>query len=263
MFTKTHLLLQLFHEYDIANLTHGIKEDKLGDLFEEYCVKILSSPSLLTKAKREPLLLNNPDEWLFGQIVNKAEIDIQQVVSMSATTKIPHLASGGNSKTDVILTVHTAVGEQKHTISVKQTTAAKVAMAEFDVETIVNEVGITDSIVKELMTKHQVDASAKNFTTTEKQTLTDRLAPFARSLVRWVLSGSPVESQDLRVPTILVRIQMTKTDEISAMNITSIDEQIDKIMLDKKGKVKSGGFGTGLSWTYATGSKGRKIQFKG
>ena len=33
-------------------------------------------------------------------------------------------------------------------------------------------------------------------------------------------------------------------------------------MKDKNGKIRSGGFGTGLSWTYASGSGGRKIQFK-
>ena len=35
MFIKTPLLEDLFEKYDIYNLPHGIKEDKLGDLMEE------------------------------------------------------------------------------------------------------------------------------------------------------------------------------------------------------------------------------------
>lgn len=42
----------------------------------------------------------------------------------------------------------------------------------------------------------------------------------------------------------------------------TIEKYLDTIMT-KYGKLKSGGFGTGLSWTYATNSKGVKIQFKG
>ena len=77
------------------------------------------------------------------------------------------------------------------------------------------------------------------------------------------MAGSPVESEDLRYPILMIKFALTKTNEIKNINVYSIDEYVDSVMLDKNLKLKKGGFGTGLGWTYATGSKGRKIQFKG
>lgn len=40
---KTALLNELYTKYNIANLTFGAIHDKLGDVYEEYCVTILQS----------------------------------------------------------------------------------------------------------------------------------------------------------------------------------------------------------------------------
>lgn len=263
MFKRTTLLERLFVEYNIDNLPFGIKQDKLGDVMEEYCARLLSWPYMLRKLKHNDFDLNDTDDYLFSLIIDKAEIDVCNIVKMSATRDIEHRWTGGNSKTDVLLTVEYPNEIIEIPISVKQTTVQKVAMAEFDADTIVNEVGITDPIVKSLLYKHQFDASAINFTDKEKEMLKTHLAPYARSFVRWVLSGTPKPTSDLRFPKIMVKLQMSKQDEIMGINVYDIEEYVDSVMYDKKGNLKVGGFGTGLSWTYATGSKGRKIQFKG
>ena len=89
------------------------------------------------------------------------------------------------------------------------------------------------------------------------------MRPYARSFVRWVLTGTPIPSDDLRFPQIIVKFQMSKYDEILDIAVYDMEEYVNSVMLDRYGNVKSGGFGTGLGWTYATGSKGKKIQFKG
>lgn len=264
MYIKTPLLDELFEKYDIYNLPHGRKEDKLGDLMEEYCTILLCSGELLDKAKYGELDSQNIDEIIFGMILEKTEIIIDEIKEIDATTNIVHRATGGNAKTDVLATFYLFNGTVfEFPISVKQTTKPKVAMAEFDAETIFNEVGIDDPEVRRLITKHQVDASATNFSKQEKRELSQRLKPHAQSLVRWVLTGTPVPCENPLFPKIIVKLKMSKSDEILDLNVYNIDEYIDSVMLNKKGKLRSGGFGTGLGWTYATGTKGKKIQFKG
>jgi hypothetical protein len=67
----------------------------------------------------------------------------------------------------------------------------------------------------------------------------------------------------LRFPELLLKFSLTKNDEITDIKCYTVDEYVDYLVYDKNGNNKKGGFGTGLSWTYATGSKGEKIQFKG
>ena len=264
MFKRTKLLKDLFDKYDIANLPHGIKEDKMGDAFEDYCVLILESDEILHKYKTNSININNTDEFIFYHIMSKLSINKSNIKKIFATTDIKHRFTGGNPKTDIITEIHCANSAiPAIPISVKSTTARKVAMAEFDVDTIVKEVGIKEPELIALLFKHQVDASAKNFTSDEKDTLRKLLVPYSKKFVRWVLSGSPVETEDLRYPVLITKFNLTKTDDITNINVYSIDEYVNNLMLDKNLKVKKGGFGTGLSWTYATGSKGRKIQFKG
>ncbi len=263
MFKRTKLLQILFDEYDIENLSFGIKQDKLGDVMEEYCTRLLNWPYMLRKLKDRDFDLENTDDYLYWQLIKKFEINIDNIEKMSATRDIKHRYTGGNAKTDVLLTIEYSTHDIKIPISVKQTTKPKVAMAEFDAETIFREVGITDTVVKELILKHQIDASAINFTPEEKRQLTEHLAPYARSFVRWVLTGTPEPTDDLRFPQIMVKFDMSRDDQINNLHIYDIEDYVDSVMCNRKGNIKSGGFGTGLGWTYATGSKGKKIQFKG
>lgn len=263
MYKRSNLLQLLFDEYNIENLSFGVKQDKLGDVMEEYCTRLLNWTYLFRKLKMRDFDLTNTDEYLYWHLISKLGIDIDNVVSMSATRDIKHRYTGGNAKTDVLLTVTYPTSEIKIPISVKQTTKPKVAMAEFDAETIFREVGITDEIVKYLILKHQTDASAINFTKEEKVQLREHLTPYARPFVRWVLTGTPVPTDDLRFPKIMLKFDMSIDDQIKNIHIYDIEDYVDSVMCNKKGNIKSGGFGTGLGWTYATGSKGKKIQFKG
>ncbi len=265
MYPTTPRLKKLLEKYDIASHKHGKREDKLGDVFEDYCAEILSDPDLLKKYFTGELSDKNTDETIFKLILDKNEItNPAEIVKIVASTNIEHRITGGNAKTDVLADITYKDGNIiQIPISVKQTRAQKVAMAEFSVATIKKEVGIKDKKVIELMTKHQVDGSAKNFTKVQKKELRTKLEPYAVNLVRWVISGTiDNNSKDLRHPKIILRIKVDKKANIQIISVFNIDEYIDVVMKTKKGKLKWGGFGTGLSWTYATGSKSEKIQFK-
>lgn len=256
---KSLVLDNLYKEYDIANLSFGVLQDKLGDVYEKFVVNTLENVDYIS-AYRASKHIKDWEYVLFSDILNDYNIDRNVVKKITATDPVPVRMSHGLSKTDVIMTLN---DDKKFPISVKQSTAKKVAFAEFDVDTIVKEVGITDPELIRLLKKHQTDASAKNFTKEEKDILTEKLKPIARNFVRWVITGSPVVSNDIRIPTMIVKFDINKNDNsLKSYKVYDIESYIDSIMYDKHGNLKKGGFGTGLSWTYATGSKGKKIQFK-
>ncbi|MDE6723131.1 MAG: MspI family type II restriction endonuclease, partial [Eubacterium sp.] len=189
---------------------------------------------------------------------------------------IPHRQTHGLSKTDVIIAVAYNNGcEKKIALSCKQSYVPKMAFAEFDVNTICREVGITDERLKTLMLKHQTDKSAKYFTTEEKAELRKLLEPIREYFVRWVITGSPEKNpSDIVYPTVIVKFKLKKPANrfdikvnngdlsLTSFGAVTVEDYIHSIIYDKKGNVKNGGFGTGLAWTYATGSGGFKIQFK-
>lgn len=263
MYQRTELLDNLMKYYGIDFLCHGAREDKLGDVFEDYTVEILGSNNFLQKAYQNQLNLTNTDEYIFYEVFKRMRQYSSRIMSLNATRDVKHRFTGGNPKTDVIVELETADGNFTLPISVKQTTAQKVAMAEFDVNTIVREIQITDQRLIYLLEKHQRDASAKFFTADEKDELFKRLSPYRREFVRWVITGTPQPSSDLRYPELLLKFQLDKDDTLLDINCFLPDEYVDSLIYDHHGNIKKGGFGTGLSWTYATGSKGQKIQFKG
>lgn len=256
---KSEVLDQLYKDYNIENLSFGILQDKLGDVYENFVVQTLENREYVFNFQNSNIV-NNWEYQLFVNVMTGYNILPDEIEKIKATDPVPVRLTHGLSKTDVIMTINDL---KKYPISVKQSTAKKVAFAEFDVDTIIKEVGITDKELIRLLTKHQTDASAKKFTKEEKETLTKKLKPIARKFVRWVITGSPDVSNDIRIPTMIVKFDINKADnKLKSYKVFNIEDYIDSIMLDKNGNVKKGGFGTGLSWTYATGSKGRKIQFK-
>lgn len=273
---KSELLDSLYQKYNISNLNFGAIHDKLGDVYEEYCTSILNDPKHLGIAKNG-VFDNSTDHQVFLQLLHVYKIDdFSQIESIEATTKVPHRDTRGLSKTDIIFTIKNIdQTETKFAVSCKQSTVPKVAVAEFDVDTICKEVGINDDRLKALLLKHQTDKSAKNFTAAEKIELKNLLAPIAREFVRWVITGNPTPApENLAFPTSIIKFKVKKPLDKSNINIDngdfslmsfsaySIEDYVDSIMYTPNGNLRAGGFGTGLSWTYATGSGGFKIQFK-
>lgn len=273
---NTNLLSSLYEKYDIANLTYGKVNDKLGDVYEEYCIMILKNKSFLDAIKAGEKM-DSVEFDIFESLLSKGNIrNISDISKIDATDIVPHRDTHGNAKTDVIATIK-YMDESKVLlpISSKQSYAPRVAVAEFDVDTICNEAGIDDLRIRELMGKFQAARSAKGLTNSEGRELRELLKPHAIDLVRWSITGSPDENpRDVIFPKLIVKFKTMKPrDRYNAQvdrgelqyqshAVYTIDEYIYLTMHDKKGKDRRGGFGTGLSWTYASHSGGKKIQFK-
>lgn len=273
---NTPLLDKLYQKYDIENLSYGKVHDKLGDAYEEYCILILSNRDFLDAFQKNERI-DCVEFEIFKSLLTKAGINnIAEIAEITATNVVPHRKTHGNAKTDVIATITYKDGtEIKLPISSKQSYVAKVAVSEFDIDTICDEAEIDNDRVRELMRKFQTAKSAKGLTIAEQVELREALVPYAKKLVRWAITGSPDENpNDVIFPKLLVKFKIFKPKDrfnikvgngelhYISHSIYTIDEYVDLTIYDKNGNIKRGGFGTGLSWTYASGSGGRKIQFK-
>jgi len=273
---NTPLLDRLYQKYDIANLAYGKVHDKLGDVYEEYCILIFTDKGFLSAFQKNEAI-DSVEYEIFKQLLTKGRIEnVLNIKEISATNIVPHRKTHGNAKTDVIAKITYNDGtEIQLPISSKQSYAQKVAVAEFDIDTICDEAGIDNARIRELMRKFQVAKSAKGLTAAEKTELKTLLQPYARNLVRWAITGSADKNPDSVVfPKILVKFKISKPKDrfnikvdngelhYQSYSIYDIEEYIDLTMYDKKGSIKPGGFATGLAWTYASGSGGKKIQFK-
>lgn len=258
-FDDSKYLRGLFEQKNIHNLTYGSLGDKLGDVFEEYVSKILEDPDL----QRTNTNNHRLDDDTFGKIKRSFEIDR---IHKAQNLIVPSKDNGGNPKTDCAYKINNTFDAK---FSIKQSTASSVTVAEFDANTIIQAIGLKDTTTISLMKKHQSDASAVNFTKEEKEKLTSGLSGFKDKLVSWCLTGttSPETSTDLRHSNRLVFFKMgmayTQKNWIPGQEQDLALISINVFPLDEYTKcLGKSGFGTGLSWTYATSSKGQKIQFK-
>lgn len=259
--------LKLYIEKNVIDKKNGKIGDKLGDAFEQYCENLFSSIELLNCYNGSSCLTteyNIFDFYIFQILLNLNSVFPNQIKNINATRDIPTLSTGGKPKTDLLITINEGDDEIKIPLSIKQTMSDKVSIAEFSVDTIIDEVDIKNPTVINLMTKHQTDGSAKNFSDQEKSTLESDLNVYRENLVRWALTGSKEKTQDFRNPDYLIRFNLNKYTKdtiniisVKSVEIFSMDDYVNKTLQS------NAGFGTGLRWTYATGSKGSKIQFKG
>lgn len=263
----SQLLNDLYIKYRISQLSHGAITDALGDVYEEFVEGIFKDLATL-----KSWTYNSLEYFIADQLLKYLQLNILQISAISSSrVGIPSTIRGGSPKTDVYLKISLVHGQKILVpLNVKQSTVPKVSFAEYDVNTIVHALGIIDPNLVYLLNKHQTDASAINFTDSEKLYLRQHLTPYARNLVRWCITLNPnPTSQDIRYPEYVIRFDLHHPKNNNPMGnlykgvtVYDIESYINKIMLNNSGNPRVGGFGTGLGWTYATGSKGFKIQFK-
>ena len=273
---NTPFLDKLYEKYEIANLSYGKVHDKLGDAYEEYCISILTNKDFLDSFQKNESI-DAVEFNIFKSLLTKGNIEnILEIKEISATNIVPHRATHGNAKTDVIATITYNNGKEiKLPISSKQSYVRKVAVAEFDIDTICDEAKIDNTKIRELMRKFQTAKSARGLSDSEKIELKNLLKPYAKNLVRWAITGSPEENpSNVVFPKLLVKFKISKPKnrfnihvdkgELHYLDhsIYTVEEYVKLTMYDKNGNIRKGGFGTGLSCTYASGSGGIKIQFK-
>lgn len=92
---NTSLLNTLYEKYDIANLSYGKVHDKLGDVYEEYCISIFTNKDFLS-AFQNGENIDNVEFEIFKTLLTKGGVkNIHEIKEISATNVVPHRATHG------------------------------------------------------------------------------------------------------------------------------------------------------------------------
>ena len=230
--------------------TGGKQSNLLGVSFEKNTEKVWCDPAVW-KNYNTSAPPSNPFEKAFQESMRKKGISFIHSVR---TVHIPKKDNGASPKTDRCFLIN---GKEKFKLSIKQTRSANVAVAELSVDTINKEMReiLPDDVLRG-MGDFQIRGNQSLLR--EEGTVQDfkiSIAPYVGSLGSLLLSGATSESNDVRVANLFVTYHVDKEGACAEVVVNTIKEKLAKI----KGK---GTFGTGFSWTYATGTRGRKIQFK-
>ena len=196
------------------------------------------------------------DNWkgqdpLVGQILTAVDLKSNQIESVSATTAVEALSSGGAPKTDLILTLNLIdKSVMKIRFSCKISSCRSVTFHEYSAAEFIKVLSPLTKKAQDLIVKHQADGSAINFSTAEKEVLRDELKGAKTiKLIEWVILGMHhlgVEAKDQIVDYVICN-----------GTLKTISDYKDELA------TKQRGFGTGFSWTRQSRGKGKTIQLKG
>lgn len=262
---KSELLESLYKQFGVRDLStrqHGTISDMLGDIYEQYILEIF-------KGFKEMIFYSDPELYpqeskIVNEVLRALNLDIGNILDVrSSNDNLGRTKAGGPPKTDAYIIFNLYNNEEKLVaLNIKHSSQKVVSIAEYDVNTICESIGIPNGNLKYLMHKHQEERSAKNFTKEEKQQLTELIKPHREKLIRWCITLSPnKQNGNIQYPDLLIRFIVKKLEYID-VQVMSVDEYITYI-ISKGDSPRKTGFGTGLNWTYATGSRSNKIQFKG
>lgn len=261
---RTELLSKLYDDFGIDELPptqHGITSDRLGKLYEKYVLNIFKDIESLKIYSTDAF----PQEKdISSKLLKALNFDLGDILNVSSSdADLGRTIAGGSPKTDATITfTFNDQSSRLVPLNIKHSSKKKVSIAEYDVETICTGVGIPDGELKELIRKHQNDQSAKLFTLVQKQRLTELLEPYRERFIRWCVTLSAEKSEgNILHPDLLIRFKVVDREYVD-LTIQNIDDYISDRIAEGS-KARKSGFGTGLNWTYASGSKAKKMQFKG
>jgi len=232
-----------------------------GNAFEKEVVAELNKLAHLEQIK------NNGDSGslIFNQIVSKIcsdyDIPINTLIKVDATNTVLKLKSGGNAKTDVILTLKTPTQEVTETISIKNTTQSRVSCHDYKCDDFIRVMNIEGSKLANYLTLYQKCGSHKAFVEgfPDNYNLVDfeqLLEPKKDVLLEWALTGKH-DIHNLINPKSQVSnyLLMNKSGEIKFIDFHSYIVEL----YDKSKKLV---YGLPLSWTYPSKQRGARIQLK-
>lgn len=262
---RTEILTELYDEFEIDNLPleqHGRTSDRLGKLYERYILEIFKD--FKTMIFYSDPILYPQEAKIVNDILEALNIYLEDISDVSSGDDgLGRTIAGGLPKTDAYIIIHLYDGTKKLVpLNIKHSSKSKVSIAEYDVESICEGVGIPDGELKELIRKHQNDQSAKFFTSEERQRLIELLDSYKERFVRWCITLNAEKSEgNILHPDLIIRFKVIGR-EYQGVSIRNIDDYVNDRIKEGSRKRRPG-FGTGLNWTYASGSKSKKMQFKG
>lgn len=250
-----------------AGLSGGVRGDRRGKRFEKLVETAMNHNGNLSLLKKGIASFEAGYAFaLFEIIVRASGVDVDRISCISATSDIPLLPSGGLGKTDVVVSYRMSdggVAEQK--ISCKRTLKDKISVSQYPAEEILRVLAIADGddVAKAILMyqecgsgkalKEKYGTSGYEFVLNSIEQGLTREDLY--TLTRWVVGGYGADSPDVNCADyILIRrgSELECTDSIYGI------EEYVKMLLDEEPLQ----MGTPFDWTFASGQRGKSIQFK-
>ena len=221
------------------------------------------SNSLKNKANLRFLKGKNDDSMprdveLMDTILEKLGIDpndIDYIFASADDDVIGTLPSRGKPKTDVLANIHLTTGDPRIvTISCKRTDRTTVTIGQHKAEDIADAVDPGNTRLRELLELFQKEGTLEAMSPTDRSELEKELAPVLRRFCYFIIGGVNGLGDPDRHWAKYVMVCRKDPDDYS---FYSLEEYVDELLSKPLGN-----FGTPFHWTYASGCKGKDIQFK-
>ncbi len=247
-------------DYALGDSSDGSKRGVLGNKFEDRVARILSYANNLSKWKTNAANIEGLHYDLFEKIADCFELsksDTKEIVATSDKKVIKRLPSGGNPKTDVLVTVTLSDDTNvSYTISCKRSSAKEVSIHDYTAEQFAYVLDPNNTELLTLLEGFQAAGSMTDFGEENCSRLTKVLAPYIEKLTKWVIGGQGGEGDPMTQWADYILVYDAETNKSS---IHRIDEYIKR--LSDAGYMRN--FGSPFGWTYPSKQRGKRIQLKG
>lgn len=257
-------IFSLIEKYALRNKTASQIRDIQGNNFEKRIAAILSDPCNLEKWKSNDPTLEGIHYDVFKSVVTCMGLDPISVMEIYATAdkkEIGLLPSGGPPKTDVLLTIKNADGnETKQTISCKRTTADYVSVHQYSADTFASVLDDSNGDLQRLLRVFQANGAIRDknknryMSEEDEKALTEALSPLILKLTKWVVGGAYGAGEE---ETQWARYVVVYDNNDATTSVHSTEDYCSLLIANES----SGTFGTPFKWTYQ-GERGTNIQLK-
>lgn len=248
----------MIEQYALKNLSTGQIKDIQGNNFENRIAVILSYAQNLSKWKNQSSTIEGMHYDIFENIINCFNLDRLHTKNISATSDkkvIGKLPSGGNPKTDVLVTVETDNDStENYTISCKRSSDKSVSVHQYTADTFADVLDRQNTRLRYLLNLFQSAGSLSSFGKENCNNLTKELEPYIDKLSLWSLGG---QGGDGNPDTQCADYIITYDNNDHSTSIHTIRQYCDHLLSSTNGH-----FGTPFSWTYPSKRKGKSIQLK-
>lgn len=258
-------------EQNIDKLQHAVVKmssdqgsffGKKGNSYEVELVRLLADYNNLNQLKHDLLEKNHIFKLIIGTILSDRKIPVEDVIKIEATNTVPLLLSGGNAKTDIILTIETIDNKLiRETISIKNTTKDRVSCHDYSSKDFIRVLNCATTRLADYLNLFQEMPAIKSFSELlvnglTKEEFTKLLSEKKVIFLRWVLTGE-YDTDNLTFPELQVSryLLLNKNDEVA---FYSMNDYISIIVASRTKKT----FGMPFGWTYPSKQRGKRIQLK-
>ena len=251
-----------------AGLSNGVQGDRRGRAFERHVVNTMKHKGNLIRLKVGTTSNESGYSFaLFKLITEAAGVNPSQIEAIDATNAIPSLPSGGPGKTDVVVSYQKNDGTvEKQKISCKRTLNNKVSVNQYSANEIIRILELDEKTdAARAIRMYEECGSGKAL---KDKYGTDGLEYVKKSiesglnknqlytLTKWVVSGYGAKSSpDINCADfILIKKGVGHN---CTCRIYGVEEYVNMLLDEEPLQM-----GTPFDWTFASGQRGKSIQFK-